>query len=67
MVRKFVYLVLFILATVWMTACEDKYPVETKTLASVDETSCVSCHTDKDLLIKVADPLPDTGGETGEG
>ncbi|MGD9488634.1 MAG: hypothetical protein AB7W47_11470 [Calditrichaceae bacterium] len=67
MFRKIVLLVLFVFAVTWMTACEEKYPVETKKFASVDETSCVSCHTDKDLLIKVADPLPDTGGESGEG
>ncbi|MBL7028245.1 MAG: hypothetical protein ISR88_07450 [Candidatus Marinimicrobia bacterium] len=34
----------------------------------VASSSCVGCHNNIDLLLAVADPLEDTGGETtGEG
>jgi len=32
-----------------------------------NQSSCVACHTDKALLTEVAEPLGNTGGDTGEG
>ncbi len=32
-----------------------------------NQSSCVACHTDKALLTEVAEPLEDTGDDTGEG
>ena len=60
-------LVLVLLATfvILLMSCTDKYPAPTEKF-SLEENSCTNCHLNSDLLKEVAEPLPDTGGETGE-
>jgi len=47
--------------------CKEKYEESTETFASLSQSGCVSCHTDRDLLKEVADPIEDGGEEGGEG
>lgn len=63
-------LILSVILLFFITNCTDKTPVDDNRdmLALVDQSSCVNCHLNEDLLKQVADPLPDTGGEgSGEG
>lgn len=49
------------------TGCTDKYKPAGTEFSSDDESSCLFCHLDAELLKDVADPI-ETGGESsGEG
>jgi hypothetical protein len=47
--------------------CTDKYPAQGHDSQLAAGNSCVSCHTNADLLKKVAVPLPPPSVEAGEG
>ena len=65
--RKFVTLALLLLLLVVFTwQCTEKYPADSKQAAVVVD-GCVQCHTDAELLKKIATPLPPPDGEAGEG
>jgi len=61
-----------ILLYLMMTGCDDQWPPDdnsttTTTVEPQEETNaCVSCHTDKELLKEVADPI-EYSEDTGEG
>ncbi len=61
-------LIVFIILIFVLFSCKEKIvePVSNN-FTAVSNSSCVGCHTDKDLLAKVAEPLESTGGEAGEG
>ena len=53
---------------VLLISCKEKVlDQDLDTFAAVENSSCLGCHTDKDLLAEVAEPLEDDGGEGGEG
>jgi len=55
---------LVLIAFSWQ--CTEKYPAnDTHIVAAAN--GCVNCHTNADLLKKVATPLPATNGDAGEG
>ena len=58
-------LILFVLF--FISSCTDKYEAPNENIAKAGGSGCVACHTDKDLLEKVADPLPDPPDGDGEG
>lgn len=64
---SFIVLILMLLG-ILLISCTEKYPVVNDgQLAKVTGSSCVDCHTDKDLLKQVATPLPPDTGSSGEG
>jgi len=50
-----------------LSQCTKKYPGESQSFSATTKDGCVGCHTDKAQLQKVADPLPHTEGDSGEG
>jgi len=52
-----------------VTSCTDKYPVVNEgDIGQSSGSGCIDCHTNKELLMQVATPLPpDTGGSSSEG
>ena len=61
-------IVVFLLLLFLVFSCREKVSNEgINSFTSLDNSSCVGCHTDKDLLAEVAEPLEDAGGEAGEG
>ena len=61
-------LILFIVLLLISFSCKEKIVDQgTDVFIANSTSSCVGCHTDKELLAVVADPLEDTGGEAGEG
>ncbi len=57
-------LCLFLLLFPWQ--CTKKYPTGGSSYVS-SANSCVTCHTNADLLKKVAAPLPPPAEDAGEG
>ncbi len=60
----------FLLALLFVFSCQEKKSdiAEKKGLYEVsNQSACVGCHTDKALLEKVAEPLENEGGASGEG
>jgi hypothetical protein len=62
----FLFITLVMLAFV-LSQCTEKYPGATKTSTLGAKDGCETCHLDKDKLQKVADPIAQSGGESGEG
>ncbi len=65
-IRQPLLLVLLAVIILLSWQCTEKYPADARHVAAVSD-GCVSCHTDADVLKKVATPLPDVDGEAGEG
>jgi hypothetical protein len=64
--NQYVLIVLMIFFMVW--GCTEKYPGPTEdSTLSLTGGSCVTCHTDQELLKEVADPLPPPDDDSGEG
>jgi len=65
-IMKIIFLTFIVF--VLLIACKEKAldPV-LDTFAAIENSSCLGCHTDKDLLAEIAEPLEDEGGEGGEG
>ena len=59
--------VLLMLVLFIISSCTDKYDPPNDTMSLAKGSGCVDCHTDKDLLKEVADPLPPPSGGGGEG
>ena len=57
--------VLLTTSVILLMNCSDKYPAPVEKF-TLEENSCTSCHLNADLLKEVAEPIPDTGGDTGE-
>ncbi len=60
----------FLMALIVLFSCQEKKSdlAEKKGLYEVkNQSACVGCHTDKALLEKVAEPLENEGGASGEG
>ncbi len=57
------------LVSLLIMACEEKYDnnLSDNIFSSESQSSCEGCHLNKELLAKVAEPLDDDGGESGEG
>ena len=61
-----------VLFSIMMMGCDDQWPPDDNSTTTTtvepqeDTNACVSCHTDKDLLKEVADPVEYSEG-TGEG
>jgi len=69
-VKRFVYIMPFLIALVLMIACQEKksdIAQKTGLYEVVNQSSCVGCHTNKALLEQVAEPLENSSGDTGEG
>ena len=66
--QRAIYSLFLVLICVFIVStCTEKYPSEAeKSRFLKKESSCVSCHTDADLLKEVAEPLPPPSGESGE-
>ena len=58
---------LLLIVLFFISSCTDKYEVPNENIAQSSESGCVDCHTDKDLLKEVADPIPPPPGGGGEG
>jgi len=58
---------LLLIVLFFISSCTDKYETPNENIAQNDGSGCVACHTDKDLLKEVADPLPEPPGGGGEG
>ena len=58
---------LLLIVLFFISSCTDKYEAPSENIAQNDGSGCVACHTDKDLLKEVADPLPEPPGGGGEG
>ena len=68
--KRIVYIIPFLIALILMTACQERKSdlARKKGLYEVaNQSGCVGCHTNKALLEKVAEPLDNGGGDTGEG
>ncbi len=64
--RKFEMIGLFVvLAALVLLSCSKREPLPSKPL--VVSVGCVDCHTDQELLKKVATPEEAPSGEAGEG
>ena len=59
-------LVLCLFVVVFSWQCTEKYPAHDTNIVA-DADGCVGCHTNADLLKKVATPLPPASSEAGEG
>ena len=57
---------LVILLALLSWQCTEKYPADNDHAAAISD-GCVACHTNAELLKKVAAPLPPPSGEAGEG
>ena len=65
---KHIYILFLFLITLSFISCKEKIVDQTDNQFILNKTSsCVGCHSDKELLIAVAEPLEDEGGEAGEG
>lgn len=58
---------LLLIVLFFISSCTDKYETPNENIALSDGSGCVACHTDKDLLEEVADPLPEPPSGGGEG
>ena len=57
-----------IFVLLYLLACTEKYPVGGEdNLGKIASDGCTGCHSDQELLKQVADPLPATNGDSGEG
>ena len=67
--QKFIYVLLVGLIFILYLGCTEKYPSDsTEAPPVLAQNNCAGCHLDKELLQKVADPLPpDDGDDSGEG
>jgi hypothetical protein len=65
--KRFILHTALIIVVLSVFSCKEKYEEDTESFAELSQSSCVSCHIDKDLLEEVADPLPETGEGGGEG
>ena len=65
-----VHCVVFLMLLFVMSSCDDQKDGRDKergfSLQDTEETTCVSCHTDKELLKEVADP-EEVKEDSGEG
>lgn len=58
--------ILLVALALFSWQCTEKYPADADHVAALSD-GCVACHLDADLLKKVATPLPEVEGESGEG
>lgn len=65
--RQLIIYALLFYALLFCWQCSKKYPADFKESGMAVNNGCVACHTDADLLKKVATPLPPVDGDAGEG
>jgi hypothetical protein len=66
--KQMKYFIISVLAFLFLYGCTEKYPNHTEDGGPVlTGSNCEVCHLDKDLLKEVAEPLPPSNGESGEG
>lgn len=65
--QTFAVLLIGILSFFLIQSCTEKYEPSAIVDAGEEDSGCVYCHLNKELLIQVADPVETGGEETGEG
>ncbi|RKY87682.1 hypothetical protein DRQ09_04045 [candidate division KSB1 bacterium] len=64
---KEIFIFIFIFSIYFLISCSEKYPSPESKFSKIKESGCTYCHLDAELLKKVAEPLPPSEDDEGEG
>lgn len=67
MMKKLLFLGVFFVIGLFISCQEKIEDDHSNIFASVEQSGCVSCHLDKELLAKIAEPIESGGESSGEG